>query len=231
MILKHTLASSLMACSFLVVPVSGRSHTELEESSARKQAATVAAEQAEIAREEAEIAREAAALEQRKAALAEKKAEVARKEARVLQEAVTQTSHLAQELAELRAKETERGLVLTLSDVLFESNKAELKADAMRTLYPLVTLLKERPQRSVVIEGHTDSSGAESYNQELSQERATAVREFLVSNGINPERIMARGYGEAHPVAPNNTEVGRQENRRVEVIVLREGERVAERVR
>jgi OOP family OmpA-OmpF porin len=231
MILKHTLISGLTTCSLLVLPVWGRSHTEWDESLAHKRAATVATERAEVAREEAEIAREAAALEQRKAALAEKKAEVAREEARVLQEAMTRTSHLAQELAELQAKETERGLVLTLGDVLFESNQAELRADAMRTLYPLVTLLKERPQRSIVIEGHTDSSGAESYNQELSQERATAVREFLVSNGINPERIMARGYGEAHPVAANNTEAGRQENRRVEVIVLREGERVAERVR
>jgi OOP family OmpA-OmpF porin len=231
MVLKHTLVGGLMACSLLILPVSGRSHTEWDEPSAHKQAATVATERAEVAREEAEIAREAAALEQRKAALAEKKAEVAREEARVLQEAMTRTSHLAQELAELRAKETERGLVLTLGDVLFESNKAELKTDAMRTLYPLVTLLKERPQRSIVIEGHTDSSGAESYNQELSQERATGVRDFLVSNGINSERIMARGYGEAHPVAPNTTEAGRQDNRRVEVIVLREGERIAERLR
>jgi OOP family OmpA-OmpF porin len=231
---KRSRISVVTICSLFTLPLCGTvyaAYAASDEPSAHKQAATVAVEQADVAREEAEIAREAAALEQRKAALAEKKAEVARKQARILQDALTETSPLVQELDELRAKETERGLVLTLGDVLFESNKAELRADSMRTLYPLVTLLKERPQRSVVIEGYTDSSGAESYNQELSQERAAAVRDFLVSNGIQPERIMARGYGEAHPVAPNTTEAERQENRRVEVIVLREGERVAERIR
>src|SRR5262249_83029 len=97
--------------------------------------------------------------------------------------------------------------------------------------YPLVALLKENPKRSILIEGYTDSSGAESYNRDLSERRASAVRDFLVSAGINPERITARGYGEDNPVASNATEAGRKEKRRVEVIVLRNGDRVAERVR
>jgi len=195
------------------------------------QLGAVAEERAEIAQEEAELARESLALEEKKAALAEKKVSIARKEARLAKEASTRTVQLEEQLAELRARETERGLVLTLGDVLFESDQARLTADAMRKLYPLVTLLKENPRRDIIIEGHTDSSGADSYNLELSQLRADAVRDFLTGNGIFPERITARGYGEEQPVASNANEVGRRENRRVEVVVMREGERVAGRGR
>jgi outer membrane protein OmpA-like peptidoglycan-associated protein len=202
-----------------------------EDNSIRTQMNTVAEEKAEIAQEEAEIARDAAALEQRRAALAERRAAAEKKEARLTREIPTRTSRVEQELADFRAKETERGLVLTLGDVLFRSGEAELTAEAMRKLYPLVALLKENPQRSILIEGHTDSSGAESYNRDLSERRAIAVRDFLVSTGIKPERITARGYGEDNPVASNATEAGRKENRRVEVVVLRNGDRVAERVR
>jgi len=80
-----------------------------------------------------------------------------------------------------------------------------------------------------VIEGHTDSTGSDSYNQELSQRRAEAVRNFLVSNGITGDRIVARGYGESYPVTVNTTEAGRQQNRRVEVVIAHEGQRVVER--
>lgn len=205
-----------------------RGEAELE-TPAAEEAATVAKEKAEVASEEAEIAREAAALEQRKAALSEKKAALASKEARLIEETTARTHQLAQELAELKTRETERGLVFTLSDVLFETNEAELKADALRNLYPLVTYLKEHPNREVLIEGHTDSTGSDSYNLELSQQRAAAVRDFLISNGINPNLIIARGYGKAHPVASNATQEGRQENRRVEVVVLHSGEKVADK--
>ncbi len=193
------------------------------------QIVTIAEEQAEIAKEEAEIAREALTLEERKAALAERKASAAKREARLSKIATTRTAQLEQQLAELRARETERGLVLTLGDVLFETDQAKLTAGAMRKLYPLVTLLQENPRRSIVIEGHTDSSGPDSYNLDLSRMRAEAVRDFLISTGINPERITARGYGEAAPVASNMDEAGRRENRRVEVVVMREGERIAGR--
>jgi outer membrane protein OmpA-like peptidoglycan-associated protein len=193
--------------------------------------AEAAEDQADIASEEAKIARESLALEERKAALAERKASVAKREAKLAKEIDTQTARLEQELAELRARETERGLILTLGDVLFESDQAQLTADAMRKLYPLVTLLKENSGRDITIEGFTDSNGAESYNLNLSQQRADAVGDFLVANGINPERINARGYGEANPVASNVNETGRRENRRVEVVVMREGDRVANRTR
>lgn len=102
-------------------------------------------------------------------------------------------------------------------------NKAELKAGALRNLYPLVSFLKANSSRSVVIEGHTDSVGAENYNLELSQRWADAVRRFLVENGIAQDRVTARGLGEDH-VASNNTEPGRQMNRRVELVISNESQ-------
>jgi len=137
---------------------------------------------------------------------------------------------LEQELAELKAKETERGLVMTLQEgVLFEYDKAELKPGAMRNLQPLISFLKEHPDRTLEIEGYTDSTGSDEYNQGLSQRRADAVRDFLIANGIAGDRIVARGYGEAYPVATNTTEAGRLQNRRVEVVIAHEGQQVGRR--
>jgi outer membrane protein OmpA-like peptidoglycan-associated protein len=144
--------------------------------------------------------------------------------AREAEQAKTRAHQLELELEELKAEQTDRGLVLTLGDVLFEYDKADLKPGAMRNLYPLVTFLKEHPERDVLIEGHTDSVGSDSYNLNLSQHRTESVRNFLVLNSIDPTRITARGYGEAYPVTSNETEAGRQQNRRVEVVILREGE-------
>jgi len=144
--------------------------------------------------------------------------------------ATTRAQVLEQELAALKAQDTERGLVMTLQEgVLFEYDKADLKPGAMRSLEPLMTFLREHPDRTLVIEGHTDSTGTDSYNLELSQRRAEAVRNFLSSHGISADRILARGYGESYPVTTNTTEAGRQQNRRVEVIIAHEGQRVAER--
>jgi OOP family OmpA-OmpF porin len=138
---------------------------------------------------------------------------------REAQQATAHATQLERELAALKAQQTDRGVVLTLSDVLFESNRADLKPGAMRTLSPLVTFLKEHPTRTVSIEGHTDSVGSQPYNLELSERRAEAVRSFLVAQGIEPGRITAVGYGEAYPVSSNDTEAGRQQNRRVEVVL------------
>lgn len=145
-----------------------------------------------------------------------REAEEARAEAAEAQAAVKQ---LAIELADLQAKETERGLVLTLGDVLFDYNRASLKPGAQQNLYRLVTYLKEHPQQLIVIEGHTDSHGSDSYNLDLSQRRAQAVQGFLIGNGIGPERITARGLGEGYPLASNDSEAGRQQNRRVEIVL------------
>jgi len=132
-------------------------------------------------------------------------------------------AQLEQELATLKAnaRETERGLVLTLGDILFGSGQAALAPGVMHRLQPLITVLREHPERQVTIEGYTDSIGSESSNLELSQRRAEAVRDFLIQNGVDASRIIARGFGAASPVAPNATEAGRQQNRRVEVIIGR----------
>jgi outer membrane protein OmpA-like peptidoglycan-associated protein len=130
-----------------------------------------------------------------------------------------QNQQLAQELAALKAKETNRGLVVTLGDVLFDVNQATLTPGAMHNLATLVTFLKEHPERHATIEGYTDSTGSPAYNHTLSQRRAEAVQNFLIQNGVDASRITAYGYGEASPVAPNTTEAGRQQNRRVEVVI------------
>jgi OOP family OmpA-OmpF porin len=176
-----------------------------------------------LAEEHAAAAREQAALARENADRAALAATVAEKQAvRVDQRSTSaRRAALERELADLKARETAHGLVLTLGDVLFAPDQSEPTIAAMRKLSPLVTILKNQPQRSIRIEGYTDSRGPESYNLDLSQRRADAVRDFLIDNGISPRRITARGYGEAVSVASNTTRAGRQENRRVEVIVPR----------
>jgi OmpA-OmpF porin, OOP family len=159
-----------------------------------------------------EIARTEA---QRKTAEAEAEQKLKDRDRVVLQ---ARAQRLEQELAELKAKKTDRGYVLTLGDVLFDYNQASLKPGAQQELYRLATFLKEHPDQKILVEGHTDSAGSESYNLDLSQRRALAVQDFLVRNGVRPEQITARGYGEAYPVTSNDTAAGRQQNRRVEVV-------------
>jgi outer membrane protein OmpA-like peptidoglycan-associated protein len=139
--------------------------------------------------------------------------------------AAAREAQLREELAELQARETDRGLVLTLGDILFDVDQATLKPGAMQNLYSLVTFLKEYPDRAVLIEGHTDSTGTDSYNLSLSERRAQSVQAFLVQNGIAPDRVIAQGYGKAYPIAGNDSSAGRQQNRRVEVVILRAGQR------
>jgi OmpA-OmpF porin, OOP family len=113
-------------------------------------------------------------------------------------------------------------LELTLSDVLFEFDKADLKPGALRGLSPLIAFAKENPDVKIVLEGHTDSVGSDSYNLKLSQERAEAVQDFLLKNGLAAASLTARGLGESYPVATNDTAAGRQQNRRVQIIVTNE---------
>jgi len=127
---------------------------------------------------------------------------------------------LEKQLAALEARRTERGMVITLGDVLFDFGRAELRAGAQQNLYRLVTFLRENAEREVLIEGHTDSVGAEAYNLDLSRRRAEAVAGFLSQNGISTARTASMGYGEAPPVSSNETDTGRQQNRRVEIVVL-----------
>jgi outer membrane protein OmpA-like peptidoglycan-associated protein len=130
-----------------------------------------------------------------------------------------QSARLQAEVDQLKATPTSRGLVLTLGDVLFDTGRAELNPGADRKLDQLAAFLKDHPDRRIQIDGFTDSVGTDSYNQDLSQRRAGAVKSALVSRGIDPSRIGTEGYGKAYPVATNNESSGRQLNRRVEVVI------------
>jgi len=128
---------------------------------------------------------------------------------------------LEQQVEELKTEETDRGLVLTLGSVLFETNKSTLRSGAMRTVEKVATFLNEYPDRNILIEGFTDSEGSEDYNRDLSLKRAQAVRDQLVSFGVANGRITTEGYGEEFPVAENSTAAGRQQNRRVEIVIAK----------
>lgn len=126
---------------------------------------------------------------------------------------------LERQLAELHAKKTDRGLVVTLGDVLFASGQATLLPAAYSNLIKLAGFLNQHPDRNLSIEGHTDSQGSEDYNQGLSQRRADAVRNYLMRNQVAASRLTSIGIGESSPVGDNSTSTGRQTNRRVEVVI------------
>ena len=133
--------------------------------------------------------------------------------------AAIKSAQLQQQLDELKARPTDRGMVLTLGDVLFTSGKANLKAGATTNLNKLAVFLANYPDRNVTIEGYTDSVGSDDYNASLSQRRADSVKTFLTSQGVGSARLTAAGKGESNPVAGNDSAAGRQQNRRVEVII------------
>jgi OOP family OmpA-OmpF porin len=147
------------------------------------------------------------------------------------EQAEQRVQELEQELADLRTERTSRGLVVTLDSVLFDFNKATLKAGAQQEIARLAEVLKEHPDRNLLVEGHTDSVGSDSYNQRLSEQRAQSVKNALIRQGIDPSRIIAKGYGETYPIVSNDTAAGRQQNRRVEVIVLDAGEKASAHMR
>lgn len=152
-------------------------------------------------------------------AQAEARMEADKQLAAAAEAARARAAKLQQELTDLQAKQTARGMVLTLGDVLFDTGRAELKAGAFSTADRLATFLRQNPERTVAIEGHTDSVGSDSFNQSLSERRAQAVRVALTSRGIDSGRMTAAGMGEAKPVANNATAEGRQRNRRMEVVI------------
>jgi len=147
--------------------------------------------------------------------------EKARKEAK---QKAAELEQLKAELGKLKARPTDRGMVLTLGDVLFATNRATLTAGAEKNIDQLSKFMNKYPSRKIVIEGHTDSRGSSEYNMTLSKRRADAVKKALVAKGIGESRIATKGYGETYPVANNKTAAGRQQNRRVEVIILEDGQ-------
>ena len=142
-------------------------------------------------------------------------AESARNQAATAQ---ARLSSAEQQLADLQAKKTDRGVVVTLGDVLFDTGQATLKPGANVAMNRLAAYLRDNPQTRVLIEGHTDSRGSDEYNEALSERRARAVAEALESSGISRDQIQTAGRGKAYPVASNDTAAGRQQNRRVELV-------------
>lgn len=187
--------------------------------------ATIAATNAQIANEKI---LEAQAKEEITKAEAERQQVLAQARDREAEAARARAQSLEQELKDLKAQRTERGLVLTLGDVLFDTGKATLKPGAYATIDRLASALKEDPARKVMIEGHTDSVGTDEFNQQLSQNRALSVQGALMERGVSGSQISAVGKGEGFPVASNDNAAGRQQNRRVELIFTEEsGQRVA----
>ena len=165
-----------------------------------------------VERQQAELARQQAEAERREAEAARGQAEDALERARELSERVR----------ELEAEQTERGLVLTLSEVLFDVGKASLKEGGQRAVQQLATFLRDYPNRNVLVEGHTDNTGSLQLNLDLSKRRAEAVRTALLDMGISGDRIRTIGHGPEYPVVSNNTAAGRQQNRRVEIIISKD---------
>lgn len=189
----------------------------------RTREAEMARSDATLARNDAKRARLDANAAQEQAVLSRADADVARRQADAADvdtaAALQQAADLQSQIAELNAKTTDRGLVVTLGDVLFSSGRSRLNGGATSSLDKLAAFLGKYPERTVAIEGHTDSIGGAEANLGLSQHRADAVKSYLVSRGIDSARLTAAGKGEVEPVAGNATAADRRQNRRVEVII------------
>lgn len=164
---------------------------------------------------EAERAAADAKAQAAQAEAARQQAEASRSEALA---AKAEADDMQRQLAELQAKQTERGMVLTLGDVLFDTGAATLKPGADVVMGRVADFMQKNAETKVMIEGHTDSRGSDQYNEELSQRRAEAVRTALATRGIDRNRVEAVGKGEGFPVASNDSSAGQQQNRRVEIV-------------
>jgi outer membrane protein OmpA-like peptidoglycan-associated protein len=181
---------------------------------------TMEVNQARLKAEDAERAAQAARNAEGLATQQKNMAQANESEAqRLAAAAIARNQQLEAQMADLSAKKTERGLIITLGDVLFSVDQARLNADGVRMVQRLATVLQQNPMRTVLIEGFTDSTGSSQHNQELSERRSMAVRDALLGLGVARNQVATRGYGEAYPVAPNDTLMNRQLNRRVEIVL------------
>ncbi len=191
--------------------------------------------EAERARREAEAARMRAMSAQQQAEYAQQQAQQAQTQAALMQQQnamlAQRTAQLESQLNELQAKKTERGYIVTIGDVFFAVDQASLRPTAMASLRKLADVLAQNPNRTVLVEGFTDSTGSDEYNLRLSERRADAVAQALAQMGVPRDRIDTRAYGEAFPVVPNDTAGNRQLNRRVEIVLSNEGEQIPPRAR
>ena len=172
--------------------------------------------EADAAKTDALVARAETAEQKAVAASARSDADAALVAASASQQ---QAAELQRQIELLQAKPTDRGLVLTLGDTLFATGKSELKSGATVNLDRITTFMNEYPKRTAAIEGFTDSMGSEEMNQSLSERRADSVKRYLVGQGVGASRLTSTGRGENSPVADNESAAGRQQNRRVEVVI------------
>jgi outer membrane protein OmpA-like peptidoglycan-associated protein len=196
-----------------------------QQAEAARQEAQQAAQQAAEQRQQAELARQQALAQQQQFA---QQAEQARLQAQQAEQARQAAEQQVQQTRErlrsqlnsvLQTQESARGLIINMSDVLFDLNKSTLKPDAQIRLAKVAGILMAYPDLKVQVEGFTDSTGSDAYNQRLSENRADSVRSFLVSQGVPSSNITAQGFGESEPVASNDSAAGRQLNRRVNLVV------------
>ena len=214
-----------------------KAHREAAEQSAKELAeqraaaesakaeALAAQQQAESERAAAEAARQAALDQQRamaaqteearqQALTAEERAKAAEQDKeRARQQLLVQLNEV------LQTRDTARGLIVNMSDVLFDVDKATLKPGAKVRLAKVAGILEAYPELKLELEGYTDSTGTLPHNQTLSERRASSVREFLIAQGVSPASVTAKGFGPSNPIATNNTREGRQMNRRVDLVV------------
>jgi outer membrane protein OmpA-like peptidoglycan-associated protein len=190
---------------------------------ARTREADASAQSAAIANMDAASSQRQAAAAQQQAALSQQQAVASQQQAAASQQqagdAERRSAALEAQLRDLNAKKTERGMVITIGDVLFDTGRADLKPGGMQNIQRLGGFLKEYPQRKALIEGYTDSVGSDITNVALSGRRADAVMAALLGMGVTRSQLAAQGYGETHPVAGNETSSGRQMNRRVEIVL------------
>ncbi|MBV9400596.1 MAG: DUF4398 and OmpA-like domain-containing protein [Bryobacterales bacterium] len=211
-----------------------RAQADAERAAAEKSKAEalVAANQADAARKaaeqakaEADAARQAAIQQQQQLALETDKARQAAAQAEALrQKAEDDQVQLRKQLLEqlnliLQTRDTARGLIVNMSDVLFDTGQYTLKPGAREKLAKVAGIILSHPGLKIQVEGHTDSIGGDDYNMKLSENRANSVRSYLTGQGISPDIVTARGFGKTRPVADNSTAAGRQANRRVEMVV------------
>jgi outer membrane protein OmpA-like peptidoglycan-associated protein len=194
-----------------------------------------------VARQQVEIARETAkrksaerqvanASRERDQLLLARRTAEADNARRAAEQAQARARQLENELRDLAAKETARGTVVTLGNLMFGIDSAQITEGGMHNLRKVADVLLKYPQRTVLVEGFTDNSGSAEHNKELSERRSASIRTALIEMGVSADRIATRGYGEDYPIADNNTAFGRQINRRVEIVISDDSGKISPRV-
>jgi outer membrane protein OmpA-like peptidoglycan-associated protein len=188
-----------------------------EESQRAKERADQAEQFAENSLQEAALSKKETEAAKRYAQAQTEQAELAKQEAEI---AIEEIESLRRKLNSIATEQTDKGLMMTLGDFVFDSGKSSIKKEAVDNFSKVVDFINTYPNNKVRIEGHTDSTGSNQLNLKLSQLRADAVKNLLVKNGIQASQVNAIGMGEELPIADNSSNAGKAKNRRVEIIIL-----------